>query len=49
MHDRYFVQAIEAPQEWDDLRGEVYGTFLRPLTWYLVDEVQHEAIVCALL
>ncbi|CAK4030375.1 Ca2+ Mg2+-permeable cation channel [Lecanosticta acicola] len=45
----YFVQAIEAPHEWDELRGEVYGIFLRPLTRYLVDDVQHEAIVCALL
>ncbi|KAK4494600.1 hypothetical protein PRZ48_013956 [Zasmidium cellare] len=45
----FFVSAIEAPHEWEELRREVYGPVLRPLVRYLVDEVQHEAIVCALL
>ncbi|EME40467.1 hypothetical protein DOTSEDRAFT_55680 [Dothistroma septosporum NZE10] len=45
----YFVQAIEAPHEWDELRRDVYGQVLRPLVRYLVDDVQHEAVVSALL
>lgn len=46
---RFFVSAIEAPHDWEELRRDVYGPVLRPLVRYLVDEVQHEAIVCALL
>lgn len=37
------------PLGWDELRREVYARQLRPLVRYLVDEVQHEALVCALL
>lgn len=43
------MQAIEAPHEWDELRRDVYGQVLRPLVRYLVDDVQHEAVVSALL
>ncbi|KXS94009.1 hypothetical protein AC578_1747 [Pseudocercospora eumusae] len=45
----YFVHAIETPHDWEELRRDVYATSLRPLVRYLVDEVQHEAIVSALL
>lgn len=43
------MSAIEVPHEWEELRREVYSPVLRPLVRYLVDDVQHEAIVCALL
>lgn len=43
------MQAIEAPHDWDELRRDVYGQLLRPLVRYLVDDVQHEAVVSALL
>lgn len=46
---RFFVQAIETPHAWEELRREEYPRSLRPLVRYLVDEVQHEAIVSALL
>ena len=46
---RFFVASIEAPYEWDELRRDVYGRHLRPLVTYLVSEVQHPALVCALL
>ncbi|EME78250.1 uncharacterized protein MYCFIDRAFT_58413 [Pseudocercospora fijiensis CIRAD86] len=45
----YFVHAIETPHDWEELRRDVYATSLRPLVRYLVDEVQHQAIVSALL
>ncbi|KAM3424467.1 hypothetical protein BST61_g6471 [Cercospora zeina] len=45
----FFVQGIETPHEWDELRREVYPRVLRPLVRYLVDDVQHEGIVSALL
>jgi hypothetical protein len=46
---RFFVKAIDAPHEWEELRKNLYPTVLKPLVKYLVDEVQHEEIVCALL
>lgn len=46
---RFFVQAIDAPQEWEELRREIYPTLLKPLVQYLVDDVNHPEIVCALL
>lgn len=45
----FFVHAIETPHAWEELRREEYPRSLRPLVRYLVDEVQHEAIVSALL
>ncbi|GIZ41595.1 hypothetical protein CKM354_000489400 [Cercospora kikuchii] len=45
----FFVQAIETPHEWDELRREVYPRELRSFVRYLVDDVQHEGIVSALL
>ena len=46
---RFFVQAIEAPHAWEELRRDVYPRSLRAFVKYLVDDVQHEAIVSALL
>ncbi|KAI5363068.1 hypothetical protein Slin15195_G104450 [Septoria linicola] len=45
----FFVQAIEAPHDWEELRREIYPRTLRSFVRYLVDDVQHEAIVSALL
>lgn len=46
---RFFVQAIDAPHEWEELRKDVYPGVLKPLVRYLVDDVSHPEIVCALL
>ncbi|SMY27925.1 unnamed protein product [Zymoseptoria tritici ST99CH_1A5] len=45
----FFVEAIDTSLEWDELRKDVYPQVLKPLVRYLVGEVQHEEIVCALL
>jgi hypothetical protein len=46
---RFFVQAIDTPHEWEELRKDVYPVLLKPLVRYLVDETRHEELVCALL
>ncbi|TKA62017.1 hypothetical protein B0A55_10288 [Friedmanniomyces simplex] len=45
----YFVQQIQAPQTWEELRTVLYGKHLKPLVTYLVDDTHHPAIVNALL
>lgn len=47
--DRFFVEVVEAPSTFEDLRNVVYGRTLKPLVRYLVDEVHHQAVVSALL
>ena len=46
---RYFVDVIETPGDFEERKGDVYGTCLKPLVRYLIDYVHHEAPVCALL
>ncbi len=46
---RYFVQQIQAPQTWEELRTVLYGKHLKPLVTYLVDDTHHPAVVNALL
>ncbi|KAK5121466.1 hypothetical protein LTR85_005299 [Meristemomyces frigidus] len=45
----HFIQHIDAPHTFEDLRKAVYTKSLQPLVTYLADEVQHPGIVCALL
>lgn len=46
----FFTHAINVPQDgWDELRKEFYEEVLRPLVKYLLHDVQHPAIVSALL
>ncbi|KAK1821272.1 hypothetical protein LTR12_004330 [Friedmanniomyces endolithicus] len=45
----YFVQQIQAPQTWEELRTVLYSKHLKPLVTYLVDETHHPAVVNALL
>ncbi|KAK6392834.1 hypothetical protein LTR65_002915 [Meristemomyces frigidus] len=45
----HFIQHIDAPHTFEDLRNVLYAKTLKPLVMYLVDEVRHPAIVCALL
>ncbi|KAK0253832.1 hypothetical protein LTS09_011136 [Friedmanniomyces endolithicus] len=45
----YFVQQIQTPQTWEELRTVLYSKHLKPLVTYLVDETHHPAVVNALL
>ncbi|KAK5132413.1 hypothetical protein LTR08_009096 [Meristemomyces frigidus] len=45
----FVIETIDAPHSFEDLRKTVYGKTLRPLVNYLVDGVQHPAVVSALL
>lgn len=46
---RFFVEAIESPYTFEELRSAVYGRSLKPLVRYLVDDVHYEGVVSALL
>ncbi|KAK0959568.1 hypothetical protein LTR91_020761 [Friedmanniomyces endolithicus] len=46
---RYFVQQIQAPQTWEELRTVLYSKHLKPLVIYLVEDTHHPAVVNALL
>ncbi|EMC91951.1 hypothetical protein BAUCODRAFT_152304 [Baudoinia panamericana UAMH 10762] len=45
----YFVQNVDAPHSWEDLRNVVYARMLKPLVTYLANETEHPAVVSALL
>lgn len=45
----YFVEAIQTPHTFEELRTIQYGRCLSPLIKHLSDNVKHQAIVSALL
>lgn len=45
----FFLDAVESPHTFDELRSAIYGRTLKPLVRYLVDEVHYPGIVSALL
>lgn len=45
----YFVDVVESPHSFDELRSAIYGRMLKPLVQYLVDDVHYPGIVSALL
>lgn len=48
-HRRFFVDAVESPHTFDELRSAIYGRALKPLVRHLVDEIHYPGVVSALL
>lgn len=48
-HCRHIIQAVDTQHTFEELRTTLYARTLQPLVRHLVDNVQHPAIVSALL